>query len=216
MAVIMEEEKEAKVVQLAEELARLNQQELESMYEAMEHLHKGLRTRQTEIRRKARLVHNKMTRIQEVDFSVGDYVLVGIADHKKEPKLSLGWNGPARVVDFGEHELTYQVQMLGKDSVSVVHASRLKHYADADLDITEELEQHVEDEEVAFYVVEAIEEFREEANKQELLIKWQDFEERSWEPLAVMHRDCPKLVEEFIMNLGNRKLLNRLRRVLKL
>ncbi len=216
LAVMLEDERELMVMNVAEELLAKNQEEVEKMFTDVDLLHKGIREKLDEQRQKAVDAHNRKTGIRDVDFTKGDYVLVGIPDFKKKPKLALRWNGPARVLDFADHALTYEVQFLGQEAISVVHASRLKHYADGDLHVTEELEQHLEDEAVAFYVVEEIQDVRENENGLvELLVKWEDFVEKSWEPIQTLYRDCPEVVRTYVMALKAGKFKNRLRRLLK-
>lgn len=101
MSVILEEEKEVRVLQLAEEVVRTQKDELERMYKDVDDLHKGIRTRQSAARRKAADIHNRRTKIRDVDSTIGDYVLVGIAGFKKQPKLSLRWTVQHGVAPVG-------------------------------------------------------------------------------------------------------------------
>lgn len=64
---------------------------------------------------------------------------------------SQGHHGPARVLDFGEHASTFHVQLLRQEKVAVIHASPLKHYADADLHVNEAILEHVADDAVDYH-----------------------------------------------------------------
>lgn len=61
--------------------------------------------------------HNRKANIRAATLTPGDLVLVGIPDFRKEPKLSLRWDGPARVLDISDLDLTFQVQMLNEEIV---------------------------------------------------------------------------------------------------
>ena len=74
----------------------------------------------------------------------------------------------------------------------------------------------MEDEAVAFYTVEAIEGFRENDGSMQFAVRWQRFSEISWEPIEVMHKDCQELVEKYVMEMEDKKMRNRLRRVLRM
>ncbi|ETV86426.1 hypothetical protein H257_01623 [Aphanomyces astaci] len=108
------------------------QLELEEMHKLMsvENAWKGDRWRQ---------YHEKKKGMQMTQFIVGDYVLY-------QDKLRTKWCGPAVVTEVTSnwvyavenlltHEVTYEVRP--------VHGSRLKFYADGDLDVTSELLAHV-------------------------------------------------------------------------
>ncbi|EGZ21544.1 hypothetical protein PHYSODRAFT_488387 [Phytophthora sojae] len=75
------------------------------------------------------------------NFDVGDYVLRSRVDQKQNDKLLVTWIGPYQIVGADEH--SFRVQHLVTGAESDVHASRLKFYADASFEVTEEIREHV-------------------------------------------------------------------------
>lgn len=58
-------------------------------------------------------------------------------------KLRLKWLGPRRVTRaLSEH--TYEVQDILTDNLAIIHANRLKFYADSKLNVTEDLRETIE------------------------------------------------------------------------
>ena len=216
LTVMMQDDKTPRVVKLAQEVQTLHEGAVRVMMKDVAELHKGLRERLVKSRQDAIDAYNSKTRIQEINFHVGDYVLVGLPEAKKMPKLALRWRGPARIIGQGDHELTFEVQYIGETAVQTVHANRLRFYADEHLNCTTELLEHVQDEAVEFYVVQEVEGIREQNGVYEVQVKWQDSDERTWEPIVVLYKDCEEIVGKFVMELKDRKLRNRLRRILKL
>ncbi|GMF36372.1 unnamed protein product [Phytophthora fragariaefolia] len=73
-----------------------------------------------------------------VNFDVGDYGLWSRMDQKLPNHKLLGqWLGPFKVVEALPH--SFKIEHLVTGRIYDVHASRLKFYADAALNTTEEL-----------------------------------------------------------------------------
>ena len=72
------------------------------------------------------------------NFEVGEYLLVARNLHRKGEKLLGSWTGPVRVTK-AINKWIYEVEDLIRGNKQEVHAQRLKHYADADLELTSEL-----------------------------------------------------------------------------
>ncbi|KAE8963385.1 hypothetical protein PR002_g29306 [Phytophthora rubi] len=93
-------------------------------------------------RLKQRLLNKKRERGENViNFTEGDYVLRSRVDEKSGNKLLVTWVGPYRVLRADAHSFLIQHLITGAELD--VHASRLKFYADASLDVTEELREHI-------------------------------------------------------------------------
>ena len=78
--VLLNAEEDPKVVKHAEGIDNKLLQEMQLSFEKM---HKGLLEKMDERRKRAVQRHNAKTNVQGINFGVGDFVLVGIADHKK-------------------------------------------------------------------------------------------------------------------------------------
>ncbi|POM77825.1 LOW QUALITY PROTEIN: Chromodomain containing hypothetical protein [Phytophthora palmivora] len=149
-------------------------------------MHKAVkdeRTRQAQ-RYRARPHHE-----QQVNFSVGDYVLRSRVDKKLHAnKLRVMWVGPRRGLLFYCGTSSHKMD---------VHPSRLKLYADSSLEITEELLDHIACQ-GTLLAVETIVDHRINSDMKayEVKIKWSGLEtiEDSWEPMKTMKEDIPQLL----------------------
>ena len=162
-----------------------------------------------------REVHNKKKNWQctrrckhkgvPVNFSIGDFVLRSRVDEKRGPsKLLVTWTGPYKVVDADDYAFT--VEHLATKERAQVHASRLKFYCDAQLDVTTELIEHVaaQDQKLG---IEQIMQHRvnNRTNAIELLVQWKGFEtvDDSWEPLSSLMADVPHIVRQYAGKSGD-------------
>ncbi len=97
--------------------------------------------------------------------------------------------------------------MTGKEKD--VHASRLKFYADEDLDVSEDLLDHISMQGIKLKI-NGFHEHRwnDQKNDFEFFVSWQGLEdiENSWEPMAAMLKDVPNIVEKYIGDKGEEKL----------
>lgn len=204
LSILLEEMQEPRVVDVDKEFSSI----IDTMQESWEAFHKGLNQQFSKERKRQIERHNAKTNIQEQNFEVGDYVLVGLPDAKKSHKLSLRWQGPARVVELSDSDLVFGVQFLNQEKVSFIHASRLLHYADGKLGLPAEVLEHVEQEAVDYFVVDKILDVRstEDGEDYEVLIKWQGYDEETWEPFSEMAKDCEELMEGFVTSMKDKKL----------
>ena len=122
--------------------------------------------------------------------------------------------GPARVLDAGDSSHAFQVQMLGDEKVMQVHSTRLRHYSDKHLHVTEELKEHVASELEEFYEVEQILDVDYLDGAWKFYVSWEGFEDRTWEPVETLYRDCEEMVESFVLGMEDKKLRNRVRKAL--
>ncbi|OWY95267.1 hypothetical protein PHMEG_00034773 [Phytophthora megakarya] len=127
---------------------------------------------------------------QEVNFSEGDYVLRSCVDERRQNKLMV-----THLVTGNEQD---------------VHASRLIFYADGDLEMTDELLEHVSAQGIILKVEKLI---KHRLNMQskvfELLISWCGLEsiEDSWEPLQSLAEDIPTLIREYVKGTADDQLI---------
>ncbi|KAE9275909.1 hypothetical protein PF008_g29226 [Phytophthora fragariae] len=144
---------------------------------------------------------------QMVNLSIGDYVLRSRVDEKNQNKLLVTWVGPYVVTKCNAHPFTVKHLVTGRESN--VHASRLKFFAESDLEVTEELREHIAAQGIVLKV-EAIRQHRwnEDVHDYQLAISWEGLEaiEDSWEPLKVMHQDIKVLVDAYVDRAKDEKL----------
>jgi hypothetical protein len=156
--------------------------------------------REKSYRRKHNVQHDQPL----VDFQIGDYVLVAIPTKHKH-KLRAIWRGPFEVIQELE-PYVYQVRHLVTNVLRETHISRVKYYADAevDMDIPEVLNQII-NEEIDGYKIEAILAHRMNRTEHEVYIKWLGIDalENTWEPLRDIYDNHKKCLKEYIKSLPN-------------
>ncbi|POM77265.1 Hypothetical protein PHPALM_5378 [Phytophthora palmivora] len=110
-------------------------------------------------------------------------------DEKKGNKLLVTWQGPYKVVRADSH--SFGISHLVSGDESDVHASRLKFYADSQLNVTEEILEHIASQGIVL-AVNGFKNHRWNASIKdyEVLVSWKGLEsvEDSWEPLKVRLR----------------------------
>ncbi|ETN02740.1 hypothetical protein PPTG_23880 [Phytophthora nicotianae INRA-310] len=159
-------------------------------------------------REKTTLLNKRKSRgAQEVNFSVGDYVLRSRVDERRHNKLLVTWIGPYVVTRADSHSFRVRHLVTGKEQD--VHASRLKFYADSDLEVTEELLEHVASQGIVSKV-NRLNKHRWIEQKQvyELLLSWCGLEpiEDSWEPFRSLAQDIPALTRTYVEAAEDAKL----------
>ncbi|ETN02810.1 hypothetical protein PPTG_15775 [Phytophthora nicotianae INRA-310] len=182
------------------------EKQLTALREVIVVMHKAVETeRKKQDKRYRARYHFK----QDVNFSVGDYVLRSRVDKKLHAnKLGIMWVGPYRIVASTDYYFT--VEHLVNGSSMDVHPSRLKFYVDDALDISEELLDHIASQ-GTLLAVEAIVEhrFNGDMDAYEVKVKWLGFEpiEDSWEPLTTISEDVSQLLLAYAKNANDDGLL---------
>jgi hypothetical protein len=138
-----------------------------------------------------------------VDFGVGDFVLVAIANKNMLRKLQAFWRGPYRVVSCNSSHV-YTCEDLTLNITLDVHVTRMKFFATSDMDVTIPLRNVIkaQDSWNFRYIPEVILDTRVDLNKDLYLqIKWNGFSEleTTWELAKTFFHDCPHLVHEFLL-----------------
>jgi hypothetical protein len=84
--------------------------------------------------------HNTRTKVVDVQFAIGDFVLVGVADSvsrpRHVPKLAVRWQGPCRVVRLDSNTI-YEIENLVDGPSDVFHYSQIRIYSDDSLHVSE-------------------------------------------------------------------------------
>jgi hypothetical protein len=146
----------------------------------------------------------------ELNISEGDYVLWSRVDERRHPKLLVTWIGPYQVVEVNEFSVVIE-HLLTKDR-KTAHSSRVKLYADASFEVSEEILEHVAEQGILLKVEKITQHVYDKPTKGYLLyVHWEGFEiiEASWEPLAKLMSECPALVRAYIYALksSDKKIL---------
>ena len=143
---------------------------------------------------------------KEVDFDVGDFVLVAKLGPGAKDKTLARWEGPARVIRQ-ENPRVFVVRDLVTLRERTLHCAYLKRYADRELHVTPQLLEFIAHG-GSGYVVEAIVDHRKHHGKWQLKIKWEGFEdagEDSWEPLERLIADVPALVRTYVKTISDKE-----------
>ena len=151
--------------------------------------------------------------IPDVDFVIGDYVLVAIPNEKKLGKLDAIWRGPYQVTGLIHTESIenriYEVTHLVSKTKLESHATRIKFYADKHLDTRtsmKDLQNHISAQEISKYELENIKSHKFDNDQLCYVVecKWKGFseEENSFEPLHIIYADTPKSVDTYLNKLS--------------
>lgn len=123
-------------------------------------------------RKRARDIHNPRKNVQDINFGIGEFVLVR-KSNKKGHTLSFRWTGPQRIVDV-KSNLVFVTKMLSEGKNSTVHTRRLMLYR-ADMENKEfdtNLIQHADHSETAYQVSKKIKQIKDLDGELHLLIEW--------------------------------------------
>ena len=93
----------------------------------------------------------------------------------------------------------------------VVHAQRLRFYADNSLNVTEELLSYVQNSEDT-YQVEKLVDIRPSERSYDVLVHWLGFsdKEQSWEPIEQLYEDVPLTLKSFLSEKGMQHIYDEL------
>ncbi|KAE9062778.1 hypothetical protein PF010_g29265 [Phytophthora fragariae] len=170
-------------------------EQLESLRNSLHEMHKEV----LDTKERKRLQDMATHKGSVVNFDVGDFVLWSRIDQRLPNNKLLGqWVGPFKVIEAKPHSFVIQHLISGREYD--VHVSRLKFYADAELNQTEELLELVSSQGMMLGV-EAICDhlFNHTLERWELLVSWMGLQaiENSWEPLTTLLQDVPSKVREY-------------------
>ena len=190
---------------------------IQEVLKSIDELHKQVAITRSKTRDAAIRRHNRKTHVQDVNFEVGDFVLVAKRVASDGHKLRVLWRGPRRVVR-ALSDLIYECEDLISGVTDTFHANRLKFYAERDLDVSEDLLETINHNEPHLQTIERIQKlrFNKALERYEVEVKWRGFdhEEPTWEPLETMHEDVPTLLHQFLQRCRNKKLAHAARATL--
>ncbi|KAE9350482.1 hypothetical protein PF008_g6425 [Phytophthora fragariae] len=151
-------------------------------------------------------------------FDIGDYVLYADVWQHVRGKLRVKWCGPAQVVATTSNWI-FEIRNLVTGQRKEAHASRLKFYADASLNVTEDLLLHVAHNGEGHVVHSLLEaRYNRQEKRHEIKVRWRglDVVEDSWEPADVLLQDVPAVVKAFVRAHGKLTPVKALKRALHL
>jgi transposase InsO family protein len=181
------------------EVESSQRQAIRDVQMALDGMHKRMSEENEKKRDRARTTRDKKKGVQMAQFVVGDYVLYQDVWAHRRDKLHTRWCGPAVVTKVTSHWL-YDVENLITHDVRPAHASRLKFYADAQLDVTSDFLAHVAHNSEGFEVESMLDaRYSAPTKAYEVLIKWRGLQvaENSWEPADNICDDVPVLFRAF-------------------
>ncbi len=174
-------------------------QDLEDYFPAM---HKEVTSMSESQRKLHRKYHDVQNKVQIINFTTGDFVLIAKDVDVIEGKLYLTWRGPYRVHE-AEHGYIFHVKDIVDESKTLlVHGSRMRLYHESLLDVTEKMKVQKSFDDESFIIEKVLEQ---KDNK--VLIKWKGFSEKenTWEPIEVIQKDAPALWKEFLASEQSRQ-----------
>ncbi|KAH9086029.1 hypothetical protein Ae201684P_005725 [Aphanomyces euteiches] len=180
-----------KEVYVIDWLDDVRQRHMAELAVALNELHRDVVAKSDKLRKQARKRRDEKASVKLTNFSVGDFVLVGSVV-KQPTKLSLVWRGPEQVTRVVTDYVMETQQLVPPYGVSLHHACRMKMYAEAGLEVTEDLLEHIAFGDDGFHV-ERLDGVRVQDGRYEVLVKWLGLEdeESSWEPAQNLLDDIP-------------------------
>lgn len=185
---------------------------IDDLLQCIDEMHKNVEMQNIENRRRQIRAHNKKTGIQEINFEVGDFVLVR-AVRKQQHKLSFNWVGPRRIIRTSGH-CTFIVENIINGKTETVHARRIMKYnvkfdgKDVPLDIIESAKHNEE----TYEIVEKLHDAKLVEGEIKILVEWQglpDKQDWTWENAENLHIDVPDLLRELAEHLPTTNTVQR-------
>ncbi|RHZ24149.1 hypothetical protein DYB31_006480 [Aphanomyces astaci] len=164
-------------------------------------MHRDVAARSEKLRQLTRGRREKKAHVRLAKFALGDFVLLGKII-KFPNKLALNWKGP------------YRVSRVDSDYVmEVQHASRLKFFSDAALDVTDALVDYAAFGDEGFFVEALLGARRSADGKFEVRVKWKglDEEEALWEPAVQLNEDIAVVLRRWIVKNTNDGVVKEMR-----
>lgn len=198
--IFLPEEGEVGVVPVSTEAIRAK---VEALREHLYHVHKKVTQAMLTQRRGAPRGGER-----SVDFDVGDFVLYALPGATVRDKTRPLWFGPARVT-AQQGPLVFTVQDIVTEQSRTVHATYLKRYSDKSLVVNDELRRFAAHGGLGFDI-EVLTGHRQQGRSWQVLVKWDGYEEPTWEPLDRLAADVPEMLRKYtnsVVNAQQRKSL---------
>jgi hypothetical protein len=181
-------------------LSKARQKHLDALQKALGNMHRDVAVRSEKLRQQARNRRENKAHVKMAKFALGDFVLLGKVV-KFPNKLALNWKGPYRVSRIDSDYVMEVQQLVEPFDTSVHHASRLKFFSDASLDVTDDLLDHVAYGDEGFFVEDLLGARCNAEGKYEVRVKWKGLEddESSWEPASQLYEDIAVVLRRWIL-----------------
>jgi hypothetical protein len=196
---------------------KAKRQQLAEAAKMFEYMHRELDKTAQKRRDARRKQLNNRAHVKSANFEIGDYVLIGKRDSRFAKKLSIRWDGPARVIAT-INDWIYEVQDLRDNSITQCHITRLKHYRDASLKVTTDLVDSIAHAAGGHFLDRILAIKQDPTTKAwQVHIKWLglDEEDSSWEPLATMLEDIPKAIADYVRTIKSKSSAKKIARVIE-
>ena len=157
----------------------------------------------------------------DIDFRIGDFVLVAVPNRRNLTKLDATWRGPYKVINYIHTDVNergdinnrvFELEHLVSKTKMEAHAMRIKFYSSQQLDqhtSIASLQSHISAQEAKSYDVEDIvsHKFDNDLLTIVLEIKWKGFtsEDNSFEPLFDIYSDTPLSVNKYLASLSSKE-----------
>ena len=173
----------------------------DALYAALEDMHSNVADVQAQIRAQAHKKQEERKQVEDIQFEIGDWVLVSRAT-RKQHKLQLQWIGPYQITDI-RNRFVYRVRSVINDQEMDVHAARLQLFSDGDLDFTEDLAADYLRNTKGFTAEKFVSSrWNSQTARYELLCHWWGFDSSSdtWISYHDVERDYPDLLDDYLAN----------------
>ncbi|KAG6586713.1 Chromodomain protein [Phytophthora cinnamomi] len=170
---------------------------VERLQRALADMHKRSSKANAATRAAGRKHHNKKQSTTMAQFEIGDFVLYADVWQHTRSKLRVKSCGLAQVVNTVSNWM-FEIQNRITEQRKEAHASRLKFYADASLDVSEDLLLHVAHNSEG-HVVETLlkARYNQQEKRHEIKVHWRGLDaiEDSWEQADILLQDVPVAVK---------------------
>ncbi len=193
-----------------DQIKLLRNMHIESTMKALKSMHRDVAATPTRKRKEAVDRHNRKTHVKKVNFDKGDFVLIARQQGKTGNKLRVNWRGPFQITRV-QSEFIFECKEFINKKHSLVHANRLKFYADSKLNVTEELLDTIEHNAPHYNTINRLLDLRRNPITGDFEVKaeWKgfDYEEPDWEPFDILQEDVPEMLEEFLQTFPEKDLV---------
>jgi len=192
---------------------------IDELQASLNAIHKDVQDLVTKRRAQAIDKHNKATNIVSPSFQVGDFVLVRRATDRGH-KLRFKWFGPCRVIAL-HGPLVYSITSLSDSKTERVHAARLIKYKDSlqGTTVPQDMLELADKTESRYEVIDKIIDIGEDKDEIWLQVVWDGLPDKrdwTWQLDPFLYTDIPDLVLDFLHQSKKKKLVNKLKRQLKI
>jgi hypothetical protein len=135
---------------------------------------------------------------KQINFGLGDFVLISIPKQKIRNKMQIIWSGPYKIVEvLSDH--VFKVESRDTSKTEIVHAQRMRFYCENDM-LSEEFQTYEIDESEKFEISELLD-IKTTTSGYSILVSWLGFDssDNSWEPINQIYEDIPLILHDFLI-----------------